>query len=259
MSNDIIKPQNEQLPAYLQDETTYGDELMGKYVRPPRIKIVQAQAREPYDQFDPGTVVITPAMVKIAEFDKATKKGDIWRFVPLFFFPEWCKWNPLELAGDEPMIAERTFDPNDEIAQKAQSAETWEEPCEKGGKYRYAEHLNFIIAPLDDQYLGMQFALTFVRAEMRTGANLCALIRMRNAPLCAQIFQAQVGHRKNAKGNWYGLDCTVPTDGDMFVQDKQLYDAFKAQHLKYAEAHREQAIQIDHDDQRPASTEETEF
>lgn len=259
MSNEIIRPQNEQLPAFMQGEEIHGDENMGDYIRPPRIKIVQAQAGEPYDQFNPGDVVLTPQCLLVAEYDKATRKGAPWLFVPVYFYPEWCTWNPL--GADEPMIAERTFDPKHEIAIKAQSPDTWNEKREDGQEVRHTEHLNFIVAPLSQEFQGLQFAMSFVRGEMKSGVNLCSLIRMRNAPMFGQVFEATAGHRKNSKGNWYGIDCSIPKTAPLFVDNEDLYKSLKMLHLKFKDAHEKQGgIQVDYEDiKADSAANETEF
>ena len=264
--SELIKRTNEQLPAFMQGEEKHGDELMDRYIRPPRVKIIQPQAREPYDQFESGDVVLTPQLLRIAAFDKATKKGELWRFVPIFFYPEWCTWNPL---GDETMIRARTLDPRNEIAIKAQSPDTWSEDHPEGRmddqgrplQIRHTEHLNFIVAPLTEDQLGMQIAVSFFRGELKVGATICSLIRMRNAPMYGQIFEAQVGQRKNQRGTWYGIDCRIPTSAPLFVEDEEFFGALKGQYEKYAAAHSDDNLQVDFEDEKAVNTaaDETDF
>lgn len=271
MTNELTK--RTQLPAYLQDEVTdYGLERVGQYIRPPRIKVIQPQANEPYDQFEVGETVLTPQLIRLATFDKKEKKGSVWHCVPLFFYPEWCLWNPIELKGQEPAVAQRSTDPKSELAHLAQSPETWSAPHASGAvddkgnplMVRYVEHLNFIVAPLMPEYAQLQFAISFYRAEMRSGVNMCSLLKMRNAPMCAQIFKMQAGHRKNNKGNWYGIDASIPSEGDMLVQDAEQYKFYKSLHESLTKAFNENRLEVDHDDDvvagsvKPA-TDETEF
>lgn len=246
-----------EVPAFMREvDIAEVNELMAQYVRPPRIKIVQGQARPPISEmFSAGDVIFVPTNVLVAEKEKP------FIFVPLFFYPEWLVFNPL---GAETTIRDRSLDPTSDIAIKSRLPETRKEPWPenpnpdpKKPKYvSYREHLNFICA-LEDagELTGVQFAVSFSQSEHKTGMTLSSSIKMRGVPMFGTRWQAKTSLRTNSEGNWYGLDITPAKDN--LVRDEELFNQYHASFIAYKEQHANRLIVVSHDDSSAGEDEAT--
>ena len=247
ISKDIVKVEGvPQLPAYMQSDGVAGLEDLAQFVIPPRIKIVQKQARqELLDLFAPGDVILSPANAVIIEQIRDNKgriKEDSvaqFNIVPLFFYAEWATLNPIELRGSESMIRYRTTDPTDPIVQKARNENLREEPHPEDVKLsiRHVEFLNFIVQLVDHPLEGTPALLSFAKGEWIAGSNWASLIKMRNAPLYGSVFTATVALRPGKFGEWYGLNMTNPYTRVPWVSEEE-YAKFKALHEEFVEHHR---------------------
>lgn len=260
MSTELSKSVSSQIPAFMQNADVMGTEGLNQYVRPPRLKVVQAMAREPFDQYDQGTVLIVPQLIEFAKIDRTTKKGDKWNFVPLFFYPEWIQTNPIALAGQAPFIRDRSLDPRSALAQKARNRETWFEthPEHPDMEIANRECLNFVVMPYNHSMAGTMCILTFSKAGFRDGSNLASMIKIRKAPIFGQVFEASVSQRKNSKGQWWGLDINIPESPWVTLEE---FEQFKAIHLELVHVHKEGLLQVDYDDvvEETSAASSTEF
>lgn len=268
--SDLIQTRNADLPAFIEaDDTKLGTELMGEFIRPPRVKVVQALSKALTDQFDAGDTVLLPQRLEIAPVLKnengkpshdKSGAGAPWKFVPLFFWPEWVQWNPREVT-DEPAIVARTVDRTNPLVAKCRNRDLWSEPHPTKPELnrRNTEHLNFIVMPLEGEIAGTPVVLSFSRSEHRCGSSFASLIKMRKAPLFACVFEASVGYRENTSGEWFGIDVTNPSDGEGFIQDEEAYNTFKDMHLDFVKAHEDQKIQVDLEDETSTEDEEPSF
>lgn len=225
------------LPDYMKNEPT-GTELIGQYVTPPRIAIVQplsdAEVKKAYGETacyaSPSNELILPAWVD-------TNPAPVVRFVPIFFFPEFIEWNPRGVQGLN-AIRSRTTDPKSELAQKCKSFETGirNYPCpEKPEKLiRCQEHLNFVIMLLDHSLTGIPMMMSFSRTGHKDGRKLCDTIRMRRAPMYGLIFDLSIGPRSNDEGAWYGFDVrgTIAENGMSAFVDEEWFNYLKVMHLQ---------------------------
>jgi len=266
MENEIIKTQT-QLPGFMTEDREMGVSELRQFIIPPRLKVVQPMSSEQYtEKFNKGDVVLAPQLVLVAPITmdsvtkRPTKSGQPFNFVPLFFFPEYLAWNPLESKGTLPAVRERSLDPQSEIARKARNPETREEPCPEVARavIRYQEHLNFIMLLVNTgDTAGIPVVASFSRGEHRTGTNLASLIAMRRAPIFGCVFEATSKLRSNSKGEWYGLDITNPSVSsgvNAIVTDEAQYAALKKLHLEMKEAHAKNLIIVDHDDEMVEET-----
>lgn len=244
----VRETQELAVPDFMQEDSELGKEDLTKYIKPPRLKVVQRNADEQYrQQFDAGDVILIPQMVLVAavkrdERDRPVERGTAFAFVPLLFFPEWITVNPMAYKGSEPFIRDRSLDPKSEIAFKAQSPETWEEPHPtrpktddgKDAKIRHQECLNFVVVILGVAGLEAQpVVMSFSKTAHRTGSNLAMLINMRrNAPIFGCVFEAHVEGRKNAKGEWLGLAVGNPAETGFgpTITNARDYQALKTLH-----------------------------
>ena len=276
MSNEIINQQGgalsnrpENLPAFIQQGGELaGTELLSQFIQPPRLKIVQPQSKpELKAQFNEGDIVIMPQKelvvpIMLNEHNRPTDKGNAFLIVPIYFYPEYCSWNPIGVQGTMPAIRERSTDQNSVIAKKARNPQTREEICpefprDADGKpqfIRHTEHLNFLCSLISVEALwDTPVLISFFRGEAKTGQSFCAAIRMRHTHIYACQFQAQAARRTNAKGNWFGLDISNPpmqTGVDnRWVHDEALFNYFAQLHQEYAKAHKAGTIISDYDDE----------
>ena len=263
-----LATQATQLPAFMQDDRKLGLETVLQYVRPPRLKIVQALAADSIKaKFNIGDIILMPHMelvapMKMDERNQPLADGAPIHFVPLFMFVEYITWNPLSLRGQVPSMAARSFDPKSEIARKARDPELRIEKYKDDPKLsiKHVEHLNYIVVPVNDHpFMGTQMVLSFSRGDHRFGTNFANLIALRKAPICGCNFELHAHFEKNNKGQWYAPHVTNPSTASGLSPwvDKVLYDVLREQHVELKTAFEEGRIDIDHsdDDVDPAEAE----
>ena len=225
MSTDVALL--EQRPSYLQDYTgPLGTERMDEYMVPPRLKVVQKNSSAALlEKFNPGDVILLPQAVLVSgvvlnDKNKPTDVGKPFHVVPLFFFPEWVAFNPLETRGTLPSVRYRTFDSKDPIVAKCKDSRLWLEPCpempEKDGKQLKVtnrELLNFVVAIVGNgEHCEIPVTLTFSSASHFTGATWCTQIRNKRAPCYSCQFEMRTRLGNNSKGEWYRLEISNPSE-----------------------------------------------
>lgn len=246
------------VPEYLQGYEAEGLEGAQQYVTPPRLKVLQKQTGgQVMENFNVGDVVILPQMEAIARLPydgtKASERGEIFTFVPVFWFAEFCQWNPIELKGSEPAIIQRTLDPASDLARKCSNKDTWYEPhpTRPDLKVRNCEHMVFAML-IDGVSDVMPVVHAFRTAEWRTGSQLLTMSKMRRAPLYAQRFEASVSKRVNSKGDWYGLDIqNAREDLNPWVAADKI-ETYREVYLELKEAHAANLLQVNYDDDEGA-------
>jgi len=237
----------EHMPAFMQN-VDHGVEELSQFVVPPRFKMVQKQSGAPFDNYAPGTALVLPAQVELAGPSEA------FHFVPLFFFAEWCLWNPIQLKDQLPMIRERTLDKTSPMVALARDPERWSITCPENEKFecRYVEHLNFVVMPVYHHAIdGVPFNITFSKSEHRTGANLASLVRMRRAPIFGCVMEARSARRANAMGDWWGLDVSQPSAEsgvEPWVTEQQMFELYQEMHLELKAQHESRVLRPDYDD-----------
>lgn len=262
MSNELVAKSRGQLmkeamPDFIsEDKQELGmTELMG-YIRPPFLKIMQGSSdKQMLETFPQGTLILVPDNSLVLAYKSAML------FTPLYFFVEYLKVNPLEWKGQEPMIAERTYDKNNIIAKKALDKNLRQEQVGVDSKGKplfvtYQEVLSFFIAIHSaTETIDGPVLMSFARGEWRTGANFNRLIAGRGKSIFAGVYEASVGIHDYAGGqyNAYGLDIDNPQEASPWVADKAMYESFKASHEMLDKAFKERRIQAAYDE--PAATE----
>jgi len=245
MSTDVSKNLASTMPAHVtKEDKSKGVGDIKNFVRPPRLKIVQFIKSDTYDKFDPGTLIVVPQLAAITM---------PITFTPLFFFPEWCVWNPIQLRSMLPVIRERTFNPNSQIASKSRNSSQRSFDCPENKEYKctIAEHLNLLVMIHGDTDVqNVPVVMTFLRGEYKTGQTLLSMIQLRGKSIYAGIYAATIDKNKprvNDKGKWFGFDFTNP-DGEAWVQNEAEFNVYKTLHESYATAHANQSIIIEHDE-----------
>ena len=245
-------------PQWMNVEDDHSIDDLKQYVRPPRVKVVQALSdTELVDAFGVGSVVLLPQGSPVMEmkFDEKARpcldQVEPMLFTPLFFFAEFVCWNPLALKGTVPAIRERSFDPNSDIAKKAQNPNLRTEvyPEDPSHEIQYCEHLNFVVAieGVDDPCV-----LSFARAEFSMGQKFASMAKMRaqrGCPLYGGVYAAYIGHRVNNKGNWYGLDIANPPEDVSPFVDEAVFEQYKALHEELKQQHADALIRVDYEDE----------
>lgn len=264
VSKDIVKTTGlPNLPKFMQGDGVAGTEALQEFVIPPRIKVVQKQARsELLELFSPGDVILTPVNAIIAEQERDGKGRIVedsaaqFNIVPLFFYPEWGTMNPIELRTSEPMLRYRTTDPTDPIVRKARNKQLREEvhPEREDLRIRHVEFLNYIVMLVDHELEGTPALMSFAKGEWTAGSNFASLIKMRKAPLYGCVFTCTVVLRPGAKGEWYGINVANPSTRAPFVEDAEAYEKFKELNAEFAEFHKQSKLKADLDDSEEVDT-----
>jgi hypothetical protein len=255
------------VPEYLRKapDELQGVDNLNEFIVPPRIKVVQKQSNnELLSQFDPGCVISMPQRVLVADMQKNAQGrsagvGVPFHFVPIFFFPEWCTWNPRGIDGI-PMIRDRTLDRDNPLVAKARTKELRiepypEKPMDDQGRpiiIRHVEHLNFVVMIIgENQLAGIPMVMSFSRGEHRAGSNFASLIKLRKADIFGCVFEGMVHERTNNDGEWFGVDVTNPSadSGVAPWTPPDLYESLKPIHEEYKDAYHKQLIRVDHDDE----------
>ncbi len=249
----------EGVPSYLaefsgEQDTSLND--MQAYRILPRLKVIQGTAKqELLKQYDPGTIILSPANVKVADVDKKEQcSSDPFLFVPLFFFVEFCKWADLKDKSSN-SIVDRTFDPGSDIAAKSRdkNQRTEEYGEKKQFKYRYVEHLNFagfIYAKNDGSehpLKGEACCLHFERGEFGKGTSFITAASMRRGlPLWSQVWELTAGFRpKSDDKKWWGIDFSIPLDEKLRVIKPDEVAFFKATHEELKSLHAKKKLVVD--------------
>ena len=231
MSKDITHVNPAELaPSWLNDVKIEGLEEIKQYVSPPWLKVVQKQSDDKLlEHHNVGDVILSPTNQHVCN------NSEQFAFVPIFFYTEYCTWNPISARGTLPAIRDRSFDSSSTIAEKARNSQLRFEVID-GQECRHVEHLNFIIIIQGtNACAGEPIIMSFARGEHFSGKNLCSLIKMRKASPFYCVFSAGLSIRSTPQGNWWGLDIVNPqespwidkTDVEKF---KELYEEFKELH-----------------------------
>lgn len=261
MSNAIVTTQEQKpLPQHLikaAGEKPLGLDIVRQYVRPPRLKIVQPQSEaELKKEFPEGSVIMQPGKILVAEmpYDEATRRhGDAgmpFNFVPLFFYPEYFVFNPINLK-QLATIRDRSTDPKSEIAGRARNPNMREMPCPEDAKevVRFVEVLTYIVHVTTVELLwGIPVSMTFMRGEHKTGTKFSGDIMLRKADIFANVFQANTAHRVKDRFNWYGYNINAPLQGSQWVENPEEFEFYKSLYQDLAAAHAANLLQTDFDD-----------
>jgi len=180
--------------------------------------------------------------------------GAGFHIVPLFFYVEFCLWNPIQLRGKEPAIVERSFDANSDIAKRAMCADTREVDYE-GFKRRYVEHLNFLVALHGEDV--PPIIMSFAKGEYTNGRRFFSLLsNRRKAPLYGCVFECKTGMRARNGYEWYGYELQNPSEEsgvDPWVTDKATYEMYREFHMKAHDAFASQTLETRYGDDEEAS------
>jgi hypothetical protein len=197
----------QERPAWLADPTeTKGTEGLSRIVRPSFVKLIQKMSNDDLVQkYGVGAIILSPDDILLTGGGEQHAPA---KFVPILYYPEWCKWSANALKGIEPMIVERTFDMKSPVAMKSQSAVTWSEPHPNHPQdpkmnYRYCEHANFIVKLTDEDLLHTDPVLiSFVKTSYKTGSRLGKLALARHAPLFACQYNLSSRDQENQQGKF---------------------------------------------------------
>lgn len=245
-------------PSWLSTNVDSGIEELNNFIIPPRLKVVQPTSKVP-EGIMPGDVLLMPQGLKVIGLS-INEKGFVGRtsdkviFTPLFFFPEWVAWNPLEVKGQEPAVIASSYDRGSDIAMRARDPKMRKQPHPtakrndgSAAQISYVEHLNFIVLLHSEGFNVIPALMSFSRSEHRHGTNFAALIKMRQAPLYACKFAFNVGYRENDKGRWYGLDITNPTEEQGPWVSEEMFHVTQRHYEELKKAHEANSIRVDHD------------
>lgn len=233
-------------PDFIPEDQT-GTKELAQHIIPPRLKIIQKQSDDKLlEKYKAGDIIAVPLMIQLAG------RGEPVGFTPVYFFVEYCTWNPIQTRGTLPAVRARSRDPESELAKKARSAELRNvEKCPEAEEYKlnHVEHLNYIC--MFDGLPETPIAVSFSKTQHRAGSTLAGLVRMRNASIFAGHYTMKTTHQSNAQGEWYGFEL----ENDGWVQDKETYDKWADLFELFSKAD----IDIDHEAEETVSAGEGEF
>lgn len=252
---------NPELPDFLRDQEVIGVEDLGQHVKPPRLKVMQTNTRAPLSEIAAkGDIVVVPQNLVLFSADRnpsgqSTGLGAHFYMTPIFHWSEFISWNP---QGSDQPIRDRSIDPKSSLARICRDPQHWQVPHpdfpnDPKKTIRNCEHLNFLVM-IEDAPEGLDetpIIISFVRSEFKHGQNFASLIKLRRASICAGRYLGQVGFRKNAEGEWYGLDIKNPPGNnptEKFVSSRERYEALVELHKQYKQLHTENLIDVDYDE-----------
>lgn len=259
--NEIEKVDPSFLLQYVEEDHSL--DSMKVHVTVPRFKIIQAMTDKALKkQFGEGTAIIRPGDVFMCRHEGEGLDGK-FKFVPLFFFSEYCKWAVL---GESPAVVSSSYSVTSHEAKCSvdpkkryevyEEDEHLEDGDKKKRRYRYVSHLRFIgMIYGDHQMAGTPVTLSFERGEFGRGKNFINSINMRRqiindtprkVPLWAQVWEFSVGFREKESKSWYGFDAVAPEGRSIILQDES--EKFHEMHVDFGSAFEEKRLIIDDDD-----------
>jgi hypothetical protein len=242
------------LEAIAADDTSL-DDLKGYRVLS-RIRVVQAMSDAAVKETcGEGAAILQPGNVLLAK----AKQG--FRFVPLFFYPEFITWKDRRDQGGSP-IHQRSSDRAGEIAAMSRDPEQRWEPYPGGPssdpyKYRHVEHLNFAGMVYGGELHMTPAAMSFAKGELNVGKNLCSAALLRKAgahtaPLWSQVWEFVPNTREAGGFQWWGLDFQNPTQGEPWIAEDEVED-FKTLHEELKTLHEAQRLAVDQSEEKAES------
>jgi len=199
--SDLVKQMEK--PAFLVEAEIEGMEEVKKHLVPSVIRIVQKMSSEELlSRFAVGQVVLLPEQIALADHE------DSVTFIPVYFYTEYCTWNPRSTRGSEPAIRARSFDPNSDVGIKARNPDTWEEVHPDNAKevINHREHLNYMVVVQHKFAPPVPCVISFSSTQHMAGKQFSNLIAARNASIYAGKYELKTVKQSNAKGDWYGFD-----------------------------------------------------
>ena len=239
-------------PAFLADKQMVGLEGVSRIVRPSMIRIVQKNSSDELtERFAAGSIILMPDSMLLGDPETPVE------FVPIMFFQEYCKWSPMKLKGIEPMIKERTFDPNSSTARKAQNPETWSEshpqhPGDEKFNYRYVEHLNFLVKLAGEAFRHLDPVLvSFAKTNYTVGQRLGKLMMARQASIFAGKYVLGTRTRDGQETSWK----VYTVDNAGWNNDEDVYNQCAAIHDQAVELIKSKQIDLNYDEEIVAEAE----
>ena len=246
-----------QKPEFLSEiaKEDQGTELLSQYVSPPFIKIVQNNSKEPYNQYETGSVLAVPQNVKL--FDPQ----QVFHVTPVFMYPEYVLTNPYPLKHLS-FIRERSLNPEGDLAARCRDFSNRmivcpEAPADKqqDTKYQctYFEHLNFVCVIHEHEVFNrLPIVFTFRSGEFKTGKKFAGLIKMRgDVPICSGVFAASTGIHSVSGNENFGLnfDNPNPEEGMAPWLDEGRFRELFEIHKELKRLHNQGSIQVSYEDE----------
>lgn len=245
-----------EAPAWLVEEAAKDTSLdhVKNYRRLTRLRIVQGntpEAKARIKRYGEGAVIAVPSETVIAE------PKELFGFVPLFMFTEFCKWRDRNDKSSNERILERSMDETSVIAQRARDRKARIEPYTVEGRnfdYQYIEHLCFPGVIYGGPHHATPVTISFEKGEFRRGTDFCSAIMLRKigattAPLWSQVWQLRSGDGEDGHANpdytWWGFN--YETGPQLLIKDEEV-DMFRALHQELSDKYEARELQVDRSD-----------
>lgn len=212
---------------------------INRAAKPPFIKCIQSQTREPYKPpFAEGDVVVAPNLKKIGD------KENPFVFVPILYFKTYCIHNPFGMIGKLPLVREISYDAESIIAKKCKKFHKTD-PCPESPQHmlNYAEtHNFFFILEDDDELFDTPIWYPASVGEFKTGQKLVGLLQSRlpYLPFLCR-FRGFSEIHKGSQGQWSGLGFL--NDATPYVS-KQKADRYQQLHETFDKAIRDKQFDL---------------
>lgn len=237
-----------------------GTELMKQYVSPPRMKIVQGQSQQELKRLFPeSSVVITPEMIGVTgaiDFRNGQEESDFIRVVPVFFYTEYCLFNPM---GVKPYCRERSIDAQSKLAIRCKGQiDKRSMPCPEdlSKLCKYQEVFNFILYVWNPDVYKDPVLLSLKSSDFVCGKEWCRLACIpRGVPCYGQVFELNCSPRKKDDNNWYGWNVrhAITEQGMIeFVRNEEWFNHLREVHAQFVDNYRADELRANYDDELPA-------
>lgn len=271
MSNELTKPEDNQLPDYLKGEVAVQQDELLEYAKPNRFKMIQATTKgELKKEFNPGDMILTPNNSLVAGIGADKETGESFVVTPLFYWKEYCLWNDYKLRDDKDQktVIKRSTDCNSDLA-KVLADKDWKkreiphpdaEHAANGMVATYVEHINFLFCIKTGECAGELAINSFSKGNFEEGKMFAAKVGSKGTkgiPMYACNFKANVFTKPNPHGSGFALVIKeLPLDGDhpRLVPEEE-FAMLKEMAQEAAARFEEGQLVVDHDDEKESTTE----
>lgn len=235
---------NVQLPAHILEDEELGavglENMEARDMVIPRLVLMQGLS----PQVTEGEATIGQIYNSVTR-EMLLDRDEECFFIPIYHYKEWIQWAD---RSSNQGIADRTMDPESEMAQSAMRGDTRENS--EGREVRIVtEYHNFVVF-LPHVSLEYPMILGCCRTNYKKGRQLLALARYRgNRPLFAgryTLTTAEEVNRKNQKYQIFNFENAGWAEAEEYEASKAMYDVVK-------EAYKQRRLSADHSDDGDAS------
>jgi hypothetical protein len=242
----------DELPNFMLQLMESGDDGFGddikEYIKYPDLKIIQKTTKEDLIELHGiGSCILIPGGTLIAT------KGEHFDVIPIFRHTEFCLHSSIK-DEQSPMILERSYDPNSELAMRARDKDKRKEsyPDNDQWFYQWVEHLNFACLISNGKDLDLTpVNISFNKGEFFQGKTMLNAMYQRKlkgnrVPMYLQRLSFTPAFRDiSVDQKWWGMDFAFAEES--LILDPELGAFCDAQHNELKKAFKEKRLVVDYD------------